>query len=109
MVARLTPDQKAACSNHVGVKIFFANFTSCLNFKGFYNLSGHMVWLGNRTRGLDEAHVEYLRGIENPIGIKIGPPYTIDETLRLIETLNPTHEAGKIVLITRFGKDKIKS
>ncbi len=75
--------------------------------KGFYNLSGHMVWLGNRTRGLDEAHVEYLRGIENPIGIKIGPPYTIDETLRLIETLNPTHEAGKIVLITRFGKDKI--
>ncbi len=75
--------------------------------KGFYNLSGHMVWLGNRTRGLDEAHVEYLRGIENPKGIKIGPPYTIDETLRLIETLNPTHEAGKIVLITRFGKDKI--
>jgi len=77
--------------------------------KGFYNLSGHMVWLGNRTRGLDEAHVEYLRGIENPIGIKIGPPYTIDETLRLIETLNPTHEAGKIVLITRFGKDKINN
>ena len=77
--------------------------------KGFYNLSGHMVWLGNRTRGLDEAHVEYLRGIENPIGIKIGPPYTIDDTLRLIETLNPTHEAGKIVLITRFGKDKINN
>lgn len=74
---------------------------------GFYNLSAHMVWLGNRTRDLDEAHVEYLRGIENPIGIKIGPPYTIDETLRLIEKLNPTHEAGKIVLITRFGKDKI--
>jgi len=76
--------------------------------KGFYNLSAHMVWLGNRTRDLDEAHVEYLRGIVNPIGVKIGPPYTIDETLRLIETLNPTHEAGKIVLITRFGKDKIE-
>ncbi len=76
---------------------------------GYYNLSSHMVWLGNRTRNLDEAHVEYLRGIENPIGIKIGPPYTIDETLRLIETINPTHEAGKIVLITRFGKDKIEN
>jgi len=76
---------------------------------GFYNLSAHMVWLGNRTRDLEEAHVEYLRGIENPIGIKIGPPYTIDETLQLIEKLNPTHEAGKIVLITRFGKDKIQA
>lgn len=76
---------------------------------GFYNLSAHMVWLGNRTRDLDDAHVEYLRGIENPIGIKVGPPFTIDDTLKLIETLNPTHEAGKIVLITRFGKEKIDS
>ncbi len=70
----------------------------------FYNLSSHLVWLGNRTRDLDGAHVEYLKGIANPIGVKVGPPYTIDDTLRLIETLNPTHEAGKIVLITRFGK-----
>ena len=75
---------------------------------GFYNLSAHMVWLGNRTRGVEDAHVEYLRGIENPIGIKVGPPYTIDETLKLLDILNPTNEAGKIVLITRFGKDKIK-
>lgn len=75
---------------------------------GFFNLSAHMVWLGNRTRDLDGAHVEYLRGIENPIGIKIGPPFEIDETLKLIEKLNPTHEAGKIVMITRFGKDAIK-
>ena len=52
--------------------------------------------LGNRTRDLNEAHVEYLRGIENPIGIKIGPPYTIDEILKLIEKLNPTNEAGKL-------------
>lgn len=74
---------------------------------GFYNLSSHMVWLGNRTRDLDGAHVEFMKGIENPIGIKIGPPFTIDETLKLIETLNPVHEAGKIILITRFGKNKI--
>ncbi len=75
--------------------------------EGFYNLSAHLVWLGNRTRDLDGAHVEYLRGIENPIGIKIGPPIDIDDTLRLIETLNPKGEEGKIVLISRFGKDKI--
>ncbi|MCG8374459.1 MAG: 3-deoxy-7-phosphoheptulonate synthase [Balneolales bacterium] len=75
---------------------------------GFYNLSAHMVWLGNRTRDLQDAHVEYFRGIENPIGIKVGPPFTIDDTLKLIETLNPTHETGKLVLITRFGKDKIE-
>ena len=76
--------------------------------KGYFNLSAHMVWLGNRTRDLDGAHVEYFKGINNPVGIKIGPPYEIDETLKLIETLNPNHEAGKIVLITRFGKDIVE-
>ncbi|MTI86745.1 MAG: 3-deoxy-7-phosphoheptulonate synthase class II [Balneolaceae bacterium] len=75
---------------------------------GFFNLSAHMVWLGNRTRDIDGAHVEYFRGLENPVGIKVGPPFEIDETMRLIEKLNPTHEAGKVVLITRFGKDKIE-
>jgi 3-deoxy-7-phosphoheptulonate synthase len=76
---------------------------------GFFNLSAHMVWVGNRTRELEGAHVEYLRGIQNPIGIKVGPPFEVDETIRLIETLNPTHESGKIVLITRFGKEEIES
>jgi len=76
---------------------------------GWYNLSSHLVWLGNRTRDIDGAHVEYLRGIVNPIGIKIGPDYDMDETLRLIEKLNPTHEAGKIVLITRFGVDEVEN
>ncbi|NGP75558.1 3-deoxy-7-phosphoheptulonate synthase class II [Balneolaceae bacterium YR4-1] len=74
---------------------------------GWYNLSTHLVWLGNRTREIDGAHVEYLRGIRNPIGIKIGPNYDLDETMQLIEKLNPIHEAGKIVLITRFGKDEV--
>jgi len=74
---------------------------------GWFNLSGHMVWLGNRTKQLDGGHVEYLKGIENPIGIKVGPPFDMDETLRLIETINPTHEAGKIVLITRMGVDHV--
>lgn len=75
---------------------------------GWYNLSSHLVWLGKRTRDINSAHVEYLRGIRNPIGIKIGPDYKMDETLRLIEKLNPIHEAGKIVIITRFGADQIE-
>lgn len=76
--------------------------------EGWFNLSAHMVWLGNRTRDLDGAHVEYLRGIRNPIGIKIGPNYDMDHTLKLINRLNPTHEQGKIVLISRFGKDEVE-
>lgn len=74
---------------------------------GFYNLSAHMVWLGNRTRDLKSGHVEYLRGIENPIGIKVGPPYHEDEIIKLIDTLNPKNEDGKIILISRYGKRKI--
>ena len=57
-----------------------------------------MVWLGNRTRDLDGAHVEYFRGIQNPVGIKVGPPFEVDETLKLIEKLNPTHEACSLEL-----------
>lgn len=75
--------------------------------KGWYNLSAHMVWLGNRTKSLDGAHVEYLRGLENPIGIKVGPPFDMDSLLKLIEVLNPEREGGKITLITRFGKDHV--
>lgn len=76
---------------------------------GYFNLSSHMVWLGNRTRDLDGAHVEYLKGIENPVGIKVGPPFEIDETLRLFETINPEREEGKIVVISRFGKEKVEA
>jgi 3-deoxy-7-phosphoheptulonate synthase len=66
-----------------------------------------MVWLGNRTRDLKSGHVEYLRGIQNPIGIKVGPPYNEDEIIKLIDTLNPKNEEGKIILISRYGKRKI--
>lgn len=74
----------------------------------FFNLSAHMVWVGNRTRDLDGAHIEYLRGITNPIGIKVGPPYDLNEIMKVIERLNPENEEGKIVLISRFGKDKVE-
>jgi 3-deoxy-7-phosphoheptulonate synthase len=76
--------------------------------QGWFNLSGHMVWLGNRTKQLDGAHIEYLKGIQNPIGIKAGPPFDLEETLEIIEKLNPNHEAGKIVIITRMGVDEVE-
>lgn len=77
--------------------------------KGWYNLSTHMPWLGNRTRELDGAHVEYFRGIRNPVGIKVGPPFSNDEAVRLIEKLNPDNVEGKITLITRMGRDNVSS
>ncbi len=69
--------------------------------------SGHMLWLGDRTRQLDGAHVEYLRGIENVVGVKCGPTISPEELLRLIDRLDPRNRAGKLVLIGRFGAKKI--
>jgi 3-deoxy-7-phosphoheptulonate synthase len=73
----------------------------------FYDTSAHMIWIGDRTRQLDHAHIEFCRGIANPIGVKCGPTLPADELLLLLDRLNPANEAGKIVLIARFGSDKI--
>ncbi len=75
---------------------------------GWYNLCTHLPWLGNRTRNLDGAHVEYFRGIENPVGIKVGPPFETDEIVELVKTLNPTNDGGKVVLITRMGRKHVE-
>ena len=69
--------------------------------------SGHMLWLGDRTRQIDGAHVEYLRGIENVVGVKCGPTLGSDELLALVQRLDPLNRAGKLVLIGRFGARKI--
>jgi 3-deoxy-7-phosphoheptulonate synthase len=73
----------------------------------WYATSGHMLWIGDRTRQPDSAHVEYFAGIRNPIGIKCGPSLADDDLLRLLDRLNPTDEAGRITLIGRFGSDKV--
>ncbi|WP_420133756.1 class II 3-deoxy-7-phosphoheptulonate synthase [Rhodopseudomonas sp.] len=73
----------------------------------WYATSGHMLWIGDRTRQLDHAHVEYFRGIKNPIGLKCGPSLKTDELLKLIDVLNPENEAGRLTLIGRFGHEKI--
>ena len=73
----------------------------------YYNLGSHFLWIGDRTRQLDGAHIEYFRGIANPIGIKCGPTLGGDELSELLLRLNPANEEGKITLITRYGSDKI--
>ncbi|KAI4140970.1 MAG: hypothetical protein L6R39_005569 [Caloplaca ligustica] len=77
--------------------------------KDWYNTSAHFLWIGDRTRQLDGAHVEYFRGIANPIGIKVGPSMPSSELVALVDILNPHHEIGKITLITRYGEHKIAS
>ena len=74
----------------------------------WYDTSAHMLWIGNRTRQLDHAHVEFMRGIENPVAIKIGEGLESDELIKLIDRLNPENEAGKITLIARYGHTKVK-
>jgi len=74
----------------------------------YYNLSAHLVWIGDRTRQLDGAHVEYFKGISNPIGVKVGPSMKPDELTELVKTLNPNKEEGKLMLITRYGAGKVE-
>jgi 3-deoxy-7-phosphoheptulonate synthase len=75
---------------------------------GWYNLSTHFPWIGNRTRALDGAHVEYFRGIQNPIGVKIGGKVTPEEVVELCNVLNFKNEPGRLTLIHRFGADNIQ-
>src|ERR1700738_4852750 len=74
----------------------------------WYATSGHLIWIGDRTRQLDHGHVEYFRGIKNPIGLKCGPSLKPDELLRLIDVLNPDNEPGRLTLINRSGSDKVR-
>ncbi|MEM7494413.1 MAG: 3-deoxy-7-phosphoheptulonate synthase class II [Pseudomonadota bacterium] len=74
----------------------------------WYDTSAHMLWIGHRTRQLDHAHIEFCRGVENPIGIKCGPGLEADELLRAIEILNPSDIPGRITLISRYGADGVE-
>ena len=74
----------------------------------WYDTSAHMLWVGDRTRQSDGAHVEFLRGIGNPLGVKVGPNHDIDDIKRLIQKLNPANDPGRLTLITRFGVARIK-
>ncbi len=74
----------------------------------WYNLTTHFPWIGDRTRAIDGAHVEYFRGIANPVGLKVGPTMTPEQLTELIEVLNPQNEPGRLTLIHRFGVERIE-
>jgi len=73
----------------------------------WYNTAAHMVWIGDRTRQLDGAHIEYMKGINNPIGVKAGPSMDPEDLVKLCNTLNPNNEAGRMNIIVRMGADKV--
>lgn len=75
----------------------------------WYDTSAHMLWIGDRTRFEGSAHVEFLRGVDNPIGLKCGPSLAPDALLAMLDVLNPSREAGRITLISRFGHDKVEA
>jgi 3-deoxy-7-phosphoheptulonate synthase len=76
---------------------------------GWYNLSTHFPWIGERTRALDGAHIEYFSGIANPIGIKIGPKVSPEEAVTLAEVLNPHNEPGRLTFLHRLGADQVEA
>ena len=76
--------------------------------KKYYDYSGHMIWVGDRTRSINGSHIEFVSGIENPIGIKLGPSIDKHELIDIIKKINPNNEKGKILLITRFGEQSIE-
>ena len=75
----------------------------------YYDTSAHMLWIGDRTRQPDGAHVEFLSGVKNPLGLKCGPSLEPDELITLLDKLNPENEAGRITLIARFGHENVEA
>ncbi len=75
----------------------------------WYDCSAHMLWIGDRTRDIDDAHVEFLRGVKNPVGIKAGPTMTSEGLLNLIDRINPENEEGRLNIIIRMGADKVEN
>lgn len=97
-------------TSHEGLNLFYESAQAHPGpfGDGCYDLSTHLPWIGERTRALDGAHVEFFRGIRNPVGIKLGPKVTVDELLRLSEVLNPANDAGRLVWITRLGAGRVR-
>jgi 3-deoxy-7-phosphoheptulonate synthase len=98
-------------TSHEGLNLHYesAQTRALAHSRGYYDLSTHLPWIGERTRQLDGAHVEFFRGVNNPIGVKLGPATTPDEVLALSAALNPDNLPGRLVLISRMGKDRVAS
>lgn len=76
---------------------------------GYYDTSAHLLWIGDRTREPNGAHIEFVRGIGNPVGLKVGPDYKVEDIIKIIKKINPQNLEGKVSLIVRFGYDKIET
>lgn len=94
-------------TSHEALHLAYEESLTRQNDEGNYACSAHMLWIGDRTRNPEEAHVEFMRGIENPIGMKVGPSMKVDDLVKLTEILNPQNEPGRLTLITRMGADKV--
>jgi 3-deoxy-7-phosphoheptulonate synthase len=96
-------------TSHEGLHLYYEQAQTRLvpHRTGYYNLATHFPWIGERTRDLDGAHVEYFRGLSNPIAVKIGPQISPEELTELTRILNPDNEPGRLTLIHRFGEDQI--
>jgi len=95
-------------TSHEGLLLEFESALTKPVGEQFYNLGAHFLWIGDRTRDIDGAHVEYFRGIANPVGIKLGPSSEPEVIKKLIQILNPNREEGKLTLITRYGADNVE-
>lgn len=96
-------------TSHEALLLFYEQaLTRSERQRGWYNLGAHMTWIGDRTRAIGGAHVEYCRGIRNPIGLKVGNSMNPEELLELIRILNPENEPGRLTLIHRFGVERIR-
>lgn len=103
-IAGLVPPSSSVYISHEALNLPLE--TAMTHYK--YNTSAHMLWLGDRTRALDGAHVEYLRGVRNPIGLKIGPNARPGEVVELLDMINPQKTVGRIALITRLGSHNVE-
>jgi 3-deoxy-7-phosphoheptulonate synthase len=106
----LTPENTPQlCTSHEALLLGYEQALTRIDSTSgdWYATSGHFLWAGDRTRQLDHAHLEFLRGVKNPIGVKCGPSLDADELLKLIDLLSPQNEPGRLTLICRFGADKV--
>ena len=94
-------------SSHEGLLLPYEEALTNRFDDGWYNVGAHFLWIGDRTRQLDGAHVQYFRGLRNPVGIKVGPSMQPDELVELLHTIDPDAIPGRVTLITRYGADKI--
>jgi 3-deoxy-7-phosphoheptulonate synthase len=93
-------------TSHEGLLLDYEESLTRRSQGSWWDLSAHMLWIGERTRSPEGAHLEFFRGVENPVGIKIGPDSSPSEIAFLLDQLNPGHEPGKLILITRYGAQK---